>query len=527
MATYKITAPDGKVYKVTAPEGATQEDALNHFKSQWKSSTPIKTEQPAQAPEAQAMMNKSAPSKFLMGAGNAVINPVMGLGQLTGLVNNDTVKQYQEQYAPLEKDSTAYGAGKLFGDIAIGSKLPGANTFKGATIGAMGLGLAQPADTLQERAMNAGAGGVGSVAGYGAIKGLGRILNPQTGQHAQTLMSEGVTLTPGQILGGRFNTIESKLESLPIVGDAIAYSRRKGYEEFNKAAINRAVAPVGEKIDKIGNEGIAEAGNILSKKYDEVLPKITFKPDTEFANDLQNINTKVAQLPEQEQKAFSNILARINSQHGVSGELNGQAFKDIESEIGLEAKDFSGAASAYEKKLGNYLNELLTAYRDVLPRVNPDYASELSNINKGWANLARIETAGQKEMKEGLFTPNQLGQAVRQQDKTVRNRATARGEALLQDLSQAGSILPSQYPNSGTTGRLALDALVAGTIPVTPTLAAGLGIGATPYLARKTTQAILAKRPELLRKAGRSISKGAPVGARVGGASLLDLYNQQ
>ena len=36
MATYIATAPDGKEYEIDAPEGATQEQALEYFKSNWK-----------------------------------------------------------------------------------------------------------------------------------------------------------------------------------------------------------------------------------------------------------------------------------------------------------------------------------------------------------------------------------------------------------------------------------------------------------------------------------------------------------
>ena len=36
MPSFEITAPDGKKYAVEAPEGATQEQALEHFKNNWK-----------------------------------------------------------------------------------------------------------------------------------------------------------------------------------------------------------------------------------------------------------------------------------------------------------------------------------------------------------------------------------------------------------------------------------------------------------------------------------------------------------
>jgi hypothetical protein len=46
MATYVISAPDGKEYEIDAPQGATQEQALDYFKSNWKTQEQAPLEAP-------------------------------------------------------------------------------------------------------------------------------------------------------------------------------------------------------------------------------------------------------------------------------------------------------------------------------------------------------------------------------------------------------------------------------------------------------------------------------------------------
>lgn len=50
MATYTITAPDGKEYDIDTPEGATQEQALEYFKSNWKPQEPQAQQEPEPTP---------------------------------------------------------------------------------------------------------------------------------------------------------------------------------------------------------------------------------------------------------------------------------------------------------------------------------------------------------------------------------------------------------------------------------------------------------------------------------------------
>ena len=342
-----------------------------------------------------------------------------------------------------------------------------------------------------------GIGGALSNVATGVIKGA------TPSDYAKQLMKEGVTLTPGQLIGGRANVIESKMESLPLVGDFISKARRKGIEEFNQAAINRALEPVGASTNKIGNEGIKEAGDILSAKYDEILPNLNYAPDVKFSKKLDAI---ASNLKDTQKADFIELLDKNN----VRGNMSGEDFKISSSNIKSLAKDFQTSSDGWQRQLGKALSDAADEMQYSLERANPDFAKNIKNIDRGWASLSRIETAGQKDLAEGVFSPAQFSMALRQSDKSVRNRATARGTALLQDLSKAAqNVLPSKYPDSGTTGRLMMDAALAGSIPYEPHIAMALGAASLPYVNREATQYLMTQRPEVARKVADILRQGS------------------
>jgi hypothetical protein len=73
-----------------------------------------------------------------------------------------------------------------------------------------------------------------------------RIRNP----NLALLRKEGVTPTIGQALGGISNRIEEKFVSAPLLGDAIRAGRNRADGEFQAAAVNRSLAPVGDALPR-------------------------------------------------------------------------------------------------------------------------------------------------------------------------------------------------------------------------------------------------------------------------------------
>jgi len=406
-----------------------------------------------------------------------------------------------------------------------------------AGVGA-GYSALQPTETqgvagLQDRGLEALKGGAAGAAGYGVAKGIGRMLSPKTNPEVQLLQDEGIPTTLGQTLGGRTRVSESKLTSTPILGDLIASQQGKGIDALNVAAYNRALSPIGEKSSgKVGFEGVEEVHKKLSDRYAELASKMNFKPDGQFSADLTKIRSMVDELPEESAKMYDKMLNRIVANRATpQGNMSGETLKSVESEITKEVSSLrSGAPSYAEKKIADALEAAQAAMRENLARQNPKWAEELKNVNQGWANYAIIRDAASTATgrKGGAFTPANLASAVSSNAKKQGGMAAGKGRisegrATMQDLSSAAeNVLAPAYPDSGTAGRVLPWA--AGLAGAGGGVAAGAGVplavmgglAMTPYLSNKVTNAILTKRPELLRSAGNKLAELAPYGALAG-----------
>lgn len=540
MPSFEVTAPDGKRYAIDAPEGATAEQALEHFKSNWK-------------PD----VDTSALKRF----GQGLLEPVEGLGQIAAKTLPENIqipvpsvelsgsapkfgighvnpKEYLEfgkqQRLAQEASNQAAGVGTniagMAGNVLSPVNLMTGAAMKGAPLLSQGVrggavsGLLTPTNEdsnfAEQKARQIGAGALtGAATGLGSNIVTGSIKGATPSKYVELLRKEGVTPTAGQILGGAWQRAENKLESVPILGDFITKGHKEGYEEYNKAILNRALKPINETTDKVGREGVQDVESKLNQYYNDILPKLGFIPDNEFAQKMSTIKQMVGQLPKTEQKSYANILNRVESQASPNGGMAGETFKEIESLLNTEAKRFGKSTDAYQQSLGDALSETLKAYREVLPRANPNYADELTKANTGWANYARIRDAANRTAagaNEGIFSPAQLAQAVRSQDKTVGKGASAKGTALMQDIAEAGTnVLSPKYPDSGTAGRAALDLAVGGAgYAFNPAIPAGLAIAGLPFVGagRKATANLLLNRPEEAKKLADILRQSAAYG---------------
>ena len=339
---------------------------------------------------------------------------------------------------------------------------------------------------------------------------VSRAISPKLSPDIEKLVQSGVNLTPGQLMGGALRNIEDKLTSVPILGDAINYARKKGYEEFNKAAYKQVLEPIGGKVPNVtGREGVEAVEKQLNNAYDKILPNITFKATPEFNANISNLRSMVSQkLDPALVKRFNYEIDNVigSKLAPKTGMMDGIAFKEAESELGKLASQFKSSSVMSERDLGNAFAQAQAELRNSLNANNPQAQAQLGNINKAWANFTRLQTAGSKANTAEMFTPAQLAQAVRQMDTSVRKGAVSRGNALMQDLSDAGvNILPSKVPDSGTAGRIALGALLGGGGGyaaeqglISPEYLAGAGALTLPYLpgGRQALTTMMTKRPE-------------------------------
>lgn len=387
-------------------------------------------------------------------------------------------------------------------------------------------------DKAKQVALSSVVGGVVPAA-TGAVS---RVISPKASLNPDVLMlkAEGVTPTIGQTLGGRANALEEKLTSVPIVGDAISGARRAAQEQFNKAAINRAVAPIGEAVDDVGQTGIKRAGDLLSSAYDDALSKIKYvKFDSQFSNDLGQLQSMAGGLEPKFQAKFGQLLSdKLGTRMSGTGSMMGDNFKKVVSDLGDESRRFEGLTNSAAVDYSKAVKQLQNLMQQQVGRgANPDAANLMKAADKGWSNLVRLEGASTAAKNtNGVFTPGQLNQAVRQADSSVRDRATARGTALMQDLGTAGqNVLGNKVPNSFTTDR----ALIAGgslfSGAINPLIPASLLGGAALYSspAQKLLGGLLTSRPNAAAAIAQGVKGSAPYFIPIGSPLTSGLINYQ
>lgn len=481
----------------------------------------------------------------LVQAGNNANN---WLADKTGLVGrlpeggvDQQVRAGEASYQATRGEDAGFDGYRVLGNVlnpanlAVASKLPAAASLVGRIgVGALGgaasslLNPVASGDYADEK-MKQVAMGTAMGATVPAVTGaLGRVISPNASRNAelQALRSEGVRPTIGQSLGGAWNKAEERMASLPVIGDMISKARGRSLDDFNNAAINRATAPIGVKVQGTGQQAVAEAGDALTGAYTAARAKLgNFAIDQQGGQEISNVMQMARALPKREQAAFNAVWDKVGGDISPNGTVTSTVFKRIDSTLGKEAARFTGAQDAYQQQLGTAFQELQRIVTENAKRANPKASELFSAADKGWANLVRIEGAAKSGMNNGgVFTPGQLQMAVRQADRSVRDRATARGTALMQDLSGAGqSVLGNRVPNSGTPERLwmGLGALGGGAA-INPAIPIGLLGGSLAYT--KPMQGLLgaavAARPgsaEAIRQSLLKASPGlVPAGAQVG-----------
>ena len=422
--------------------------------------------------------------------------------------------------------------GNLTNPIPIAGAMVGGPVSGGMLAGALS-GAMQPVtggsywkDKALEVAGGAALGGASGVAG----KMLGGAISPQLAANAKRLIDAGVDLTPGQAVGGLARTTEEMGKSIPIAGAFVRGAELRTIDSFNRASVNEALKPLGIKVpDNLsGRELIAKGQDELNKAYDQLLPKVTFRADQQFMDDATRLDALVSSLalPPAQKAQWDKILSerffdRLNS----ADEMSGQTLKKVESELKRFATNYRSSSDAAQRDAGFLADELREEIRNALERQDLVNAARLKDINTAYAMFTRLDRASiAAPAQEGRFTPAQLLAASKAEDQTVRHRAFARGDALLQNWGEAAqSVIGNKIPDSGTAGRLGTGDLIKGAVVgvYDPKLVAGMAGLPLPYT-KAATQGMSAymrdQAPwrEIVRNAVRQAG-------RIGGAGGAEL----
>ena len=385
-------------------------------------------------------------------------------------------------------------------------------------------------DKGKQTATGAAAGALGTV----AARGLAAVLDPAISGAQKILRDSDVAMTLGQYLGGGFKRAEDAMTSVPVLGDLIKNAQRRSFESLDAAAINRSLAPIGDKLPAgtAGRDAISYAESSISKAYNDALSKVgSVRPDAQFAADMQNLAQLTQNLPKSMGDQFLSILRNEVASRMQGGAITGEGFKAAESNLGNIARSYVRSPDADQRVLGQAIQQAQTNLRSMLQRAAPpDVSQGIANANAAFANFLRPQRAASMVGAEGgIFTPEQLASAVKALDPSKRNSSYAAGRALMQDLSDsAKSVMGNKVPDSGTplrsammlggAGLLGHAALPAAATGGTAPLAAALlgGTAALPYtpLGQRATQLFMAERPQQLQLLAEALRRSAvPIAA--------------
>lgn len=469
-----------------------------------------------------------------------VVNTVNRAAEAVG-IPGATAEQINAQTAQRERDYQArrgpdagFDWARMLGNVAAGVPLavamPGAGTLAGSVVSGATQGAAlsalQPVaegDYWTEKGTQAMTGGaLGAVAGPAGYA-LGRAIAPRVDPNVRAMREAGVTMTPGQIMGGQARQIENSATSIPVVGGQVREAQLRSLESFNRATANRVLRPLGQTVPRdvpVGRDLVEEVGRRVGQAYDDVLAKVKpFGPDQQFVSEIARARAAIPTT--QSREAFDGVLTREVIERLQTNALDGETYKTVTSILGTRASGYKGSSIQGERDVGDALQGVQRAFQRLLERTNPAQRAALQKADTAYAGYLRMQTAaGMQGAGEGVFTPAHLSAAVRQTDRSLRRSAFARGDALLQDFSDAAKAkLPSNVPDSGTAGRSALmAALGAGAYGVgVPPAAIGAGAAAygaySPVGQTALNALLLANRPAAVTAAGRALAQSGGLAA--------------
>lgn len=457
--------------------------------------------------------------------------PISELGADLGLAPSAEAANatHQAYFKGQEAQGQTPGAiGKFAGELA--GTLPAAIATKNPWIagGISGALTTDKPNDLGTVLTDAGLGAVGGKVGDAVIGGIAGAVAPKIKATVQALHDLGVTMTPGQIVGGAVRRIEDAVTSIPLLGDVVKNAQRRSVLSLNTGVINdRVLAPIGAKLPDgmVGREAVNKADELVSNEYDKLLPKLSLQADQQFVQNSAQILQRIRELPPERAQQVENIIkGSLLAKFDPAGRMSGTTFQSGDEKLGQLARQYGSSPDPEQRAMGGIFRDVQGEFRDLLERSNPQYAGQLRPIRQAFANLVRVEgAAGSAGARGGVFTPSQLAGAVRRFDTSARKKAYATGKALMQDVSDAANeVLPQSLPDSGTPYRTLLAYALGAGAGATAKVAAPAAIPVALYTraGQKAFQAAaLAPRGPAAKALARGLSKlKAP--ATVGGGYL-------
>lgn len=397
-----------------------------------------------------------------------------------------------------------------------------------------GYGAGSDNENRMQGALQGGAlGAGGGIAARGTINGLASTISP-TGGAMKPLYAMGVRPSIGQRIGGPINNFEEKLQSIPLMGDAIKGTRDRARDQFQIGLFNDSLGQIGLQLPKDMKPGHAPhafAQDAISNAYDNALGNMNASADSQFGQDLGALQQKLGTLRMDSQGQFKKIWdGAVGRRFQVGGgSISGDAYKQAESELSKRVSAIRSNPTG-DHELASALEDALGALRgSALRNSPPEAVRALNAADAAHARIVRLEEASRKAGEPAEFSPTQYNTAVKTTSGGVRNRNYLRGDALNTDIAALGTRLGDKVSNSGTIDRLVAGGALYGLGSVSPGSAAALG-GITalnaPGIRNVVTELMAPRANPIFDRTADQLRKRARLAGMFGAPAALDYFGQ-
>lgn len=463
----------------------------------------------------------------------AINEPLMAIGQavIDPFTESKPVQQYAKRIAEMEQarraeeGDTGLDIYKLGGAIispvnylagagAVKAGLTGAKA-AATTGGVTGLFAAPTLEEdvalgkLKQTGIGAGAGVAGQVVG----KAIGGALAPKVSVEEQILRDLGVTPTTGESVGGMFGEIEKTLAGVPVLKKLITPAQKRTVESFNLGIFNKPLAEAGIaplESGYIGQKAMKAADDRISSAYNDVLKDMSFTLDPDTVAGLATARTSKELTAGQLRVVDRKLAELIGTKIKPGQQIEGKQLKEIESAFKQEVARFDKSPIPGQNDIGDVLDNALSVFKDSIKKQNPEYADQLSKIDKSFAQLETLRLAVNKAKdRGGVFSPQELLDSVGEAAKSrIGKKYTSYGTAFLQPEAQAAQEVFGRATDASDWGKVGLlgAAYGAWNNPLAAIgTAAGTGILYT-RLGQKVADTLIRTRPEEARIIAEAIS---------------------
>lgn len=544
--------------RVRFPDGtdeATMSSAIEGMLRQQRVET-VKLSDPSEydpsSPEYQAKYGPTSGNSGAQNAwegwGSAIPNVARQVGNMVGLVPDETVREADALDAPLLATKGGF-TGRFLGDTAVVTALTGGagsaisggasalNLARVAKIAASPIGrgiiegglqgaiLAGPDNRLGGAGIGAAVGGavpavIGGVRGALQTVANGAKRTPQ----AQRLLDEGVSLTPGQMNpSGVLNHVEEAIQSVPFAGTVIKNARDSAMDDWQRAFINRgSMAPAAaNKAQTLANL-LDDAERSFAPFYDEAKG---FPLQPAIVNTGANVPLSSAiKRAVQDPAIFADDAARskvakfvTNQLTAAKGDLTSDGLLTIRSAVRAEARAARIAGDDATRKLFEATDKQMTkALYSQLP------GRALKALQAADAKYGRYKVAEAAMFKAGAraggFTPSQAAQAVKEATKA---KVFATGGGVSRDLADdAARVFEVRQPPTGA--RLA----TVGALLKFPAIGIPVAAGSAALASTATGRALSAGQTAWQRQMARALQAASGNPAFIGANQLADIYGR-